>query len=456
VVEAEPVFVVTPAPPEMVEFDLSAEWDMASDDVEAESEAAVELLAPVATEDRAPEAVVVEPAAEEIVLVEDAGELEVEIAAEQAGSEPAAEPVLTAGHEVSAGEELNDTAEECRFYISQEMWDEAEAAVLRLETMDARVGEELRAQLSAARTPQTVVGPEVELATAVQFEPQVEHELAFGREQELGAEPEPVAAQTEATPLDFAPAAPVHEMVASADPMEGLFDLDSALGDDFEIAAPAPVHIERPAMPLTMAAQTQTAVNSAPSATLVSGSAGAATAVALAPEPTVAPVVEMAASAPPSGSFNDSFVDGALADIFAEFKSDMESTTGPAEDPETHYNLGVAFKEMGLLDEAIGELQKVCQAIDQGQPFPQVLQAYTWLADCFVQKGVPEAAIRWYEKALRAPHVQSETTTAIHYELATACELAGNRPAALAHFMEVYGANIDYRDVAERIKALKS
>ena len=45
---------------------------------------------------------------------------------------------------------------------------------------------------------------------------------------------------------------------------------------------------------------------------------------------------------------------------------------------------------------------------------------------------------------------------AINYELGSACETAQDRPAALRHFTDVYGANIDYRDVAERIQALKS
>jgi hypothetical protein len=40
--------------------------------------------------------------------------------------------------------------------------------------------------------------------------------------------------------------------------------------------------------------------------------------------------------------------------------------------------------------------------------------------------------------------------------LAAAFEACENKQAALSHFLEVYGANIDYRDVAERIKALKS
>jgi len=146
-----------------------------------------------------------------------------------------------------------------------------------------------------------------------------------------------------------------------------------------------------------------------------------------------------------------------LADMFGEIRHELEEEVSTSEeDPETHYNLGVAFREMGLLDEAIGELQKVCQAIDHGNGFPQVMQTYTWLAQCFLDKGVPEAAIRWYEKALALPSLDQETRTALHYELASSYETAQDKGHALQHFMEVYGSNIDYRDVGERIKALKS
>ena len=124
--------------------------------------------------------------------------------------------------------------------------------------------------------------------------------------------------------------------------------------------------------------------------------------------------------------------------------------------PGTHYNLGVAFREMGLLDEAIGELQKVCQAVEHGHAFPQLMQTYTWLAQCFLDKGVPEAAIRWYEQALKLPNLDNESSTALHYELGSAHEASNNKASALNHFTQVYGSNIDYRDVAERIKALKS
>jgi tetratricopeptide (TPR) repeat protein len=143
--------------------------------------------------------------------------------------------------------------------------------------------------------------------------------------------------------------------------------------------------------------------------------------------------------------------------MFGELKQELEhdAASGTDEDPETHYNLGVAFREMGLLDEAIGELQKVCQFVDRGHTFPNLMQAYTWLAQCFIEKGMPEVAVRWYEKALKLPNLEQETRTALHYELASALESSGNNPAALSNFLEVYSSNIDYRDVAERIKALR-
>jgi pilus assembly protein FimV len=177
--------------------------------------------------------------------------------------------------------------------------------------------------------------------------------------------------------------------------------------------------------------------------------------VAEAPKPPVSHISTPAPAAKASPFAEDAGVD--LAEMFGELKQDLEADVASAEeDPETHYSLGIAFREMGLLDEAIGELQKACQSFDRGRPFPQILQTYTWLAQCFLEKGVPEAAVRWYDKALGVQGIDGETRVALNYELASAYETAGDKPAALKHFMDVYGANIDYRDVAERIQALKS
>jgi hypothetical protein len=258
---------------------------------------------------------------------------------------------------------------------------------------------------------------------------------------------------------------------------EFVSDLEESLGDGFLKEAPVPEPDHATAAPAAHAAPVPAPVPERHmAASAVAGPSSAPHIPAPVP-PVAAPpaaAASAAAMAPADGStFRTSVrpIPGAaahvgkaehaasvdLADMFGEIRHELEEDVSASEeDPETHYNLGVAFREMGLLDEAIGELQKVCQAVDRGNPFPQVMQTYTWLAQCFLDKGVPEAAIRWYEKALKLPNLDDETRMALHYELGSSYETAGDKTAALRYFMEVYGSNIDYRDVGERIKALKS
>jgi len=330
-----------------------------------------------------------------------------------------------------------------------------------------------------------------------------------------GAKPVAPAPATSA-PAAHVPAAHSEPAIASGQsaPVLGEFvaDIEASLGEDFLKAAPvadpkpvesktapatkahpvAPVPVATPvATPVVTPVVTQVAASvgtpvaipatdqagvaplaasAAASASAASHAAPAATwpapaleirapqpppaAISHAPLPSAsAPSAAAPAKASPFG--DDAGVD--LAEMFGELKHDLESDVASAdEDPETHYNLGIAFREMGLLDEAIGELQKACQFFDRGHAFPQIMQTYTWLANCFLEKGVPEAAVRWYDKALTVPGIDGETRVALHYELAAAYERAGDKTSALKHFMDVYGNNIDYRDVAERIKALKS
>jgi tetratricopeptide (TPR) repeat protein len=174
----------------------------------------------------------------------------------------------------------------------------------------------------------------------------------------------------------------------------------------------------------------------------------------------VSPVIQAAASAPSNGGMQNPEATSVLSNILSELREDLEQDLeqdiAATEDPETHYNLGIAFKEMGLLDEAIGELQKVCHMVEVGNSFSQSVQAYTWLAQCLVDKGVPEAAVRWYQKALQLPGLDHTSRCAIYYDLGSAYEASGDKKSALANFMEVYSSNIDFRDVANRIKFLKS
>jgi len=146
---------------------------------------------------------------------------------------------------------------------------------------------------------------------------------------------------------------------------------------------------------------------------------------------------------------------GPLKEVFDEFRAELGEMGAEDEDLETHYNLGIAFREMGLLEEAISEFQKVAQASDRGRAFRYTMQCCTLLGLAFMEKGQPAIAAIWYERALQTPGNDPESTLALRYDLGVAQESAGEPGAALKSFSQVYAMNIDYRDVAERIAALQ-
>jgi pilus assembly protein FimV len=145
---------------------------------------------------------------------------------------------------------------------------------------------------------------------------------------------------------------------------------------------------------------------------------------------------------------------GPLADLFEEFRSELGEINKDDEDLETHYNLGIAYREMGLLEEAISEFQKVASAADKGPAFRYAMQCSTLLGLAFMEKGQPAIAAIWYERALRTPGLDQESILALRYDLGVAQELAGEAAAAFRTFSQVYAMNIDYRDVSERIALL--
>jgi tetratricopeptide (TPR) repeat protein len=145
---------------------------------------------------------------------------------------------------------------------------------------------------------------------------------------------------------------------------------------------------------------------------------------------------------------------GPLGDLFEEFRSELGESVQEDEDLETHYNLGIAYREMGLLEEAISEFQKVASSADKGPAFRYAMQCSTLLGLAFMEKGLPAIAAIWYERALNTPGLDQESILALRYDLGVAQELAGDTRAAYTSFSQVYAMNIDYRDVSERIALL--
>jgi len=178
-------------------------------------------------------------------------------------------------------------------------------------------------------------------------------------------------------------------------------------------------------------------------------------------EPASAAMPEVVAAAGPSSNGSSSAAAptaetlNELAEVFQEFRSELGELGEEDEDLETHYNLGIAYREMGLLDEAIGEFQKVAKAVQKGKPFRYAMNCSTMLGLSFMDKGEPKIAALWYQRALEVPGLEQETILALRYDLGLALDEAGEEKAALDSFRQVYAINIDYRDVADRIATLQ-
>ncbi|HXY62091.1 MAG TPA: tetratricopeptide repeat protein, partial [Nitrospirota bacterium] len=143
--------------------------------------------------------------------------------------------------------------------------------------------------------------------------------------------------------------------------------------------------------------------------------------------------------------------DQSLDDIFEEFKKGVEQQVAK-EDADTHYNLGVAYKEMGLLDDAIGEFTLT----PEGEP--KFVQSRYMLGLCYMGKGEYHNAIAEIEKALNyveSSGVKQQELIGMHYDLGLAYQGAANREGALAQFQWVHDANPGYRDANAKLAELK-
>jgi tetratricopeptide (TPR) repeat protein len=137
-----------------------------------------------------------------------------------------------------------------------------------------------------------------------------------------------------------------------------------------------------------------------------------------------------------------------LEEIFRDFKKGVEQQLSP-EDYETHYNLGIAYKEMGLTDEAIGEFQLAAK-----DPLHAV-ECCAMLGLCFLEKGLPQLAVKWYRKGLETIGIKESDRLGLQYALAGILEQIGDRDGAYRTYLEIYGTSAQYQDVAERIKELR-
>jgi tetratricopeptide (TPR) repeat protein len=138
--------------------------------------------------------------------------------------------------------------------------------------------------------------------------------------------------------------------------------------------------------------------------------------------------------------------DETFREALAEFKRALDQNLS-IEDHQTHYDLGVAFREMGLLDEAIGEFQKALRS-SEGR-----LRTAEALGQTFFEQGRPavaEAVLRSVERGTEG----DADKIGVLYWLGRALEAQGKGSEARGCYDRVLAVDVSFQDVADRVTAL--
>jgi tetratricopeptide (TPR) repeat protein len=161
-----------------------------------------------------------------------------------------------------------------------------------------------------------------------------------------------------------------------------------------------------------------------------------------------ADLAEEIARAPALGGVDDEF-QYSVEDVFNQFKKGVAETVG-AEDSDTHYDLGIAYKEMGLLDDAIGEFETALRGSNKRKE----IDSLAMIALCRMSQGNAKEAIVALRRALRSDFLTRESAKAIYFELGVAHEALGEGEVGLWFLQKVLKLDPGYRDVAGRVASL--
>jgi tetratricopeptide (TPR) repeat protein len=340
-------------------------------------------------------------------------EAEARLASDEPAHEAAADDADASASAASASggssttpQEVLEGLEEAEVFLTQGMLDEAHAVCRRLlETAPShpkvllRLGEVEAARAAAERAaksrpaaPPPVVDDDSTGEVAVQVPspaPAAAQPAAPKAEPAPVPAPAPVAAAPPAAaPQPVAAAAPVAAPAAPSEADSGDFDLAAELSDAFDERAP--------------------------------GAAAAA-----------------------SGNTEE---EGFLQ-VFAAFKAGVEKQLG-AQDYEARFDLGIAYKEMGLLEDALGEFR-----VALGSPGHK-LQSLHMMALCALDLGRAADSAAHLEQALALPELPADQQMALRFDLGRAFEALGDRARARSAYEAVAAVDPDFCDVGERIEGL--
>ncbi|WP_305041791.1 tetratricopeptide repeat protein [Geoalkalibacter sp.] len=167
----------------------------------------------------------------------------------------------------------------------------------------------------------------------------------------------------------------------------------------------------------------------------------------LEPEPELQPsstATPRAATTAPLSHVEQARLEGDLS----RFKKVLESQID-AGDAETHFNLGIAFKEMGLLDDAVAEFDQAMKNMTRR------LDSLTLKGICLAEKGDLDGAEEAFKSALLLPDIAEGDLCNLYFELGQLHERRGLPRDALNYFEKVAAQDPSFREVSQLIRKLR-
>ncbi len=134
--------------------------------------------------------------------------------------------------------------------------------------------------------------------------------------------------------------------------------------------------------------------------------------------------------------------------VFEKFRAGIRSQVSE-NDSATHYDLGVAYKEMGLIPDALNEFELAARD-------PQrECNCFAMIGMVYLEQGQLDRAVESYVRALGAADKTVEQEMNVYYDLGTVYEMKGKSQDALYYFQKIARRDPGYRDVSERLGALR-
>jgi tetratricopeptide (TPR) repeat protein len=147
------------------------------------------------------------------------------------------------------------------------------------------------------------------------------------------------------------------------------------------------------------------------------------------------------------GGFEDVGKQIDVEEVFAKFKEGVAAQVSP-DDTQSHYDLGVAYKEMGLHEDAMREFD-----IAAADPKRECV-CRSMIGTILSERGRTSEAIDAFMQGLYAPAKTPDQETALCYDIGVAYETIKRTKDALTYYQKVARRDASYRDVQERLRRL--